>query len=150
MKFLSDIAMAAVAVSATLVALSSPEAVQPTDPSTLPSEQPAGPDQAVLAAHEQVLRKVIGDLKAKKPDYDSMVPQLGTIVKNNLDAIADAINQLGPLKSLTYAGVQQQALKFRAEFEKGSETWFIVIQPDGKIAGLVFRDDQAAAAAPAS
>jgi hypothetical protein len=144
MKFLSDLAMAAVAVSATLVALSSssPAAAQPaTDPSTLPTEQPAGPEPTVIAAHEQVLRKVIADLKAKTPDYDSMVPELGAIVRANVDAIADAINKLGPLKTLTYVGTQQQALKFRAAFEKGNETWFIVIQPDGKIAGLVFRDE---------
>lgn len=150
MKFLSDLAMAAIAVSATLVALSSPARAQPTDPSTLPSEQPAGPDQAVIAAHETVLRKVIADLKARTPDYASMVPQLADIVRANVDAIASAINALGPLKTLTYAGVQQNALKFRAAFEKGNETWFIVIQPDGKIAGLVFRDDPAPTPAPAS
>ncbi len=141
MKLLPDLAMAAVAVSAALIALSTPAYAQATDPAALPSEQPAGPDAAAIAAHEQVLRKTIADLKAKKPNYDSMVPQLGEIVRTNLDAIADAINTQGPLKNLTFAGSQQGALKFRAEFEKGNQTWFIAIQPDGKIAGLVFRGE---------
>lgn len=139
MKFLPDLAMVAVAMSAALVALSTPAAAQPTDPAALPSEQPAGPDAAVIAAHEQVLRKTIGDLKANKPDYDSMVPQLAEIVRTNLDPIAAKLNELGALQTLTYAGTQQQALKFKATFANGETTWFIVINPEGKMAGLVFR-----------
>lgn len=139
MKLLSDLAMAAVAVSAAFVALSTPAFAQPTDPAALPSEQPAGPDASVIAAHEQVLRKTIADLKASKPDYDSMVPQLADIVRANLDPIAGKLNELGALQSLTFAGTQQQALKFKATFANGETTWFIVIDPAGKIAGLVFR-----------
>ena len=139
MKLLPDLAMAAVAVSAALVALSTPVFAQPTDPAALPSEQPAGPDAAAIAAHEQVLRKTIGDLKASKPDYDSMVPQLADIVRTNLDPIAGKLNELGALQTLTFAGTQQQALKFKATFANGETTWFIVINPEGKIAGLVFR-----------
>ncbi len=139
MKLLSDLAMAAVAVSAAFVALSTPAFAQATDPAALPSEQPAGPDASVIAAHEQVLRKTIGDLKASKPDYDSMVPQLADIVRANLDPIAGKLNELGALQTLTFAGTQQQALKFKATFANGETTWFIVIDPAGKIAGLVFR-----------
>ena len=139
MKLLPDLAMAAVALSAAVVALSTPAFAQTADPAALPSEQPAGPDAAVIAAHEQVLRKTIGDLKASKPDYGSMVPQLAEIVRVNLDPIAAKLIELGALRSLTYAGTQQQALKFRATFANGETTWFIVIDPSGKIAGLVFR-----------
>jgi hypothetical protein len=139
MKLLSDLAMAAVAVSAALVAFSTPAFAQPADPAALPSEQPAGPEAAVIAAHEQALRKIIGDLKVNKPDYDSMVPQLADIVRANLDPIVGKLTELGALRTLTYAGTQQQALKFRATFANGETTWFIVIDPAGKIAGLVFR-----------
>ena len=139
MKLLPDLAMAAIAVSAALVAFSTPALAQATDPAALPSEQPAGPEASVIAAHEQVLRKTITDLAASKPDYDSMVPQLADIVRANLDPIAAKLTDLGALQTLTYAGTQQQALKFKATFAKGETTWFIVINPEGKIAGLVFR-----------
>lgn len=139
MKLLPDLAMAAVAVSAALVALSTPALAQPAGPAALPSEQPAGPDASVIAAHEQSLRKTIGDLKAGRPDYDSMIPQLADIVRTNLDPIAAKLNELGALRTLTFAGTQQQALKFRATFANGETTWFIVINPESKIAGLVFR-----------
>lgn len=139
MKLLSDLAMAAVAVSAALIAVSTPAAAQTADPAALPSEQPAGPEASVIAAHEQILRKTIGDLAASKPDYDSMIPQLADIVRTNLDPIAAKLGELGALQTLTYAGTQQQALKFRANFAKGETTWFIVLTPEGKIAGLVFR-----------
>ncbi|MBX7249321.1 MAG: hypothetical protein K1X35_09815 [Caulobacteraceae bacterium] len=141
MKFISDLLMAALAVSAALVALSSPAAAQTApDASTLPTEQPAGPDPAAIAAHERILRKVIADLMAKTPDYDSMVPQLADIVRANLDPIAEKLNQGGRLKTLTFAGSQQGALKFVAQSERGSTVWFIALTPEGKIAGLVFRD----------
>jgi hypothetical protein len=147
MKLISDLLMAALAASAALVALSSTAAAQPaTDPSALPTEQPVGPDPAAISAHEQILRKVIADLMAKKPDYDSMVPELATLVRTNLDPIADKLNAMGALKTLTYAGSQQNALKFVAESEKGSTVWFIAMTPEGKIAGLVFRDAQPAPA----
>ena len=139
MKLLPDLAMVAVAVSAAFVAMSTPAFAQAADPAALPSEQPAGPEATVIAAHEQVLRKTIGDLKANKPDYDAMVPQLADIVRANLDPIAAKLNELGALRTLTYAGTQQQALKFKATFANGETTWFIVIDPAGKIAGLVFR-----------
>lgn len=113
----------------------------PTDPSALPSAQPVGPSPEVVAAHEAVLRKVIGELQAGKPDYDQMVPQLADAVRAAGPDIQTKLAELGPIKSIAYTGSQQQALKFKVIFDKGATIWFIVIQPDGKIAGLVFRDE---------
>lgn len=120
----------------------------PTDPSALPSAQPAGPGPEVVAAHEAVLRKVIGELQSGKPNYDQMVPQLADAVRAAGADISAKLAELGAIKTVTFAGSQQQALKFKVDFEKGETIWFIVIQPDGKIAGLVFRD--AVAPTPAS
>jgi hypothetical protein len=152
MKFLADLITPALVLAATVVALSTPAAAQetPTDPSALPSAQPVGPGPEVIAAHEAVLRKVIGELQAGTPNYDQMVPQLADAVRAAAAEIQPKLAQLGPIKTVEFAGSQQQALKFKVAFEKGETVWFIVITPEGKIGGLVFRDAVAPTPAPAS
>jgi len=132
----------ALTLAAALAAVSAPVHAQetPTDPSALPSTQPVGPSPEVIAAHEAVLRKVIGELQAGKPDYGQMVPQLADAVRAAEADIQPKLAGLGPLKTVAFAGSQQQALKFKVAFEKGETVWFIVMTPEGKIAGLVFRD----------
>ena len=151
MKFLADLITPALVLAAGLVALSTPpDAAQetPTDPTALPSAQPAGPGPEVIAAHEAVLRKVIGELQAGTPNYDQMIPQLADAVRAANAEIQPKLAGLGPIKTVEFAGSQQQALKFKVAFEKGETVWFIVITPEGKIGGLVFRD--AVAPTPAS
>ena len=152
MKFPAKLISPAFVLCASLVALPLTAVAQdtPTDPSALPSAQPVGPAPEVIAAHEAVLRTVIGELQAGRPNYDRMVPQLAEAVRAAEAEIQPKLAGLGPLKSVAFSGSQQQALKFKVAFEKGETVWFIVIGPDGKIAGLVFRDATPAAAAPAS
>lgn len=152
MKSFSKLFSPALILSAGLVAMPLSAAAQetPTDPSALPSAQPVGPAPEVIAAHEAVLRTVIGELQSGQPNYDRMVPQLAEAVRAAEAEIQPKLAGLGPIKTVEYAGAQQQALKFKVAFEKGETVWFIVVGPDGKISGLVFRDAVAPTAAPAS
>jgi hypothetical protein len=140
MKFLTDLAPAALTVAALFVALSTPAAAQDTaETPPVVAPQPAGPDAAAIAAHKDALVKAIADLKAGKPDYDSMVPQLAEAVRAQQGGISGKLNELGIVKSIEFKASRQNALKFQVTFANGETSWFIVMTPEGKIETLVFR-----------
>lgn len=140
MKFLLDLAPAALTVAAALVALSTPAAAQDTaETPPVVAAEPAGPDAAAVETHKQAVTKAIADMRAGKPDYDSMTPQLAEAVRPQQEGLASTLTQLGEVKSIEYVGFRQTALKFKVTFANGVTDWFIVMTPEGKIETLVFR-----------
>ena len=139
MKFLSDLAPAALTLAAALVALSTPAAAQDTAETPPATAQPAGPDAAAIDAHKAVLGKTIADLKAGAPDYASMGPQLAEAVRAQQEGITAKLNELGEVKSIEFVEARQTALKFKVVFANGDTSWFIVMTPEGKIETLIFR-----------
>lgn len=139
MKSLTAVALALLAIGTAtpLLAQTAPAAADPS--ATLPSEQPAGPTAEQIAAHKSALEKTIAALRAKKVDYTTMSEQVANAVRSQEEAMTPALLQMGEMKSVEYAGVQQGSLKFKVTFENTTTTWFIALNAQGKIEGLVVR-----------
>jgi len=129
------------ALSAALTLGGAPALAQtaaPADPSALPAE-PAGPSPDVVAAHQTLLTRTIADLKAGRPDFNTMAPELADVVRRQQASLQPALQQLGDVQAVAYDGVVQGALKFNVAFAGGATVWLIGVGADGKIAALVAR-----------
>lgn len=89
---------------------------------------------------EAALRRTIGELQNGEPKYDLMSPQLAEVTKQQLPQLQAAMKQFGTLQSLTFKGVGPGGADiYEAVFEHAKTEWRIALNPDGKIAGIVFR-----------
>ena len=94
---------------------------------------------AEVSAEETMLRTTIAALQAGTPNYDDMGPELAEAVRAGEASITPMIRGFGALQTLEHQGEVQGAQHYRAVFENAATDWFIALNDDGKIAGLVFR-----------
>jgi CubicO group peptidase (beta-lactamase class C family) len=96
-------------------------------------------DQTAAPGSEAALRKMIEELRAGKPDYDSMSATLAAVTRQQLATLQSDIAGLGKLTSVTFQRVGPAGPDiYLAQFEKGALECRIWMAPDGKIdnAGL--------------
>lgn len=106
----------------------------------LTSEKPPAPRAVPQPGSEATLRKFIADVAAGTPDYSTMSPQGAQATRAMLPQLQQIYKQLGPLRSLNFAGVTLDDFdSYRAEFANGAALYTILLSPDGKIATMNYR-----------
>jgi hypothetical protein len=91
-------------------------------------------DQTAAPGSEAALRKMIEDVRAGKPDYDSMSPGLANATRQQLSQLQSTIVQLGAIESMAFKGVGPAGPDiYQVKLEKGSLEYRIWMSPDGKI-----------------
>jgi serine-type D-Ala-D-Ala carboxypeptidase/endopeptidase len=97
-------------------------------------------DQTQDPGTEAALRRDIDELRAGEPKYDLMVPALADATRQQLPQIKALIAQLGALESVKFTGVGPGGADiYDVKFEHGSTEWRIMLDPDGKLATILFR-----------
>lgn len=98
--------------------------------------------QVASSGSEAALRRLIGELRAGKPDYDLMSPAMAHETRRRIADDSAAIAQLGALRSLTFEGIGASGPNiYLATFEHGALEWRIWMNLDGTVD--VFRYRQA-------
>jgi hypothetical protein len=91
-------------------------------------------EQKAAPGSEATLRKMIEDLRAGKPDYDSMSSGLAAATRQQLPQLQSTVQGLGAIESLTFKGVGPAGPDiYTVKFEKGSLEYRIWLSPDGKV-----------------
>jgi CubicO group peptidase (beta-lactamase class C family) len=108
-------------------------------------------DQTAAPGSEAALRKVIADLSAGKPDYDSMTSRLAEITRRQLSGLQPAVRKLGAIQSITFQKVGPAGADiYLIQFEKGAMDGRILLGLDGKIERLSVNTTNMVAVAPAA
>ena len=87
----------------------------------------------------EVLNETIRQMKAGTPPFDRMAPQLAEAVRAQQANIAPALVAYGEVQDIEYRGPMQGAEHFRVIFAEGQTDWFIALDDQEIIQGLVFR-----------
>jgi len=96
-------------------------------------------DKTQDPATEAALRRTIDELRAGKPDYDRMSPNMAFITKLQLSDLRGAVNGFGALKSVTFKGVGPAGADiYDVMFDKHATEWRILLSADGKTEALGF------------
>jgi CubicO group peptidase (beta-lactamase class C family) len=96
--------------------------------------------QVAASGSEAALRRVIGELRAGKPDYDLMSSALARLTRRRITQDQATIAKLGALRSLTFTGIGGAGPDiYRAEFETGSLEWRIWLNLDGSVDYFSYR-----------
>ena len=91
-------------------------------------------DQTPAPGSEAALRKMIEDVRAGKPDYDSMSSGLAAATRQQLPQLRSTVTGLGAIQSVTFKGVGPAGPDiYQVKFEKGSLEYRIWLAPDGKV-----------------
>jgi hypothetical protein len=97
-------------------------------------------DQTKMPGSEEALRRVIGELAAGQPKYELMSPTFADVIRQQLVQLKGLVNQEGALESTTFKGVGPGGADiYEVKFEHGSMEWRIMLEPDGKVAGINLR-----------
>jgi CubicO group peptidase (beta-lactamase class C family) len=87
------------------------------------------------AGSEAALRRLIGELRRGKPDYDLMSYELALNIREELTQTQARLASLGELESLTFKGVAPGGADiYMAKFEHGALEYRIWLMEDGRIA----------------
>lgn len=106
-------------------------------------------DQTAAPGSEAALRKVIADLGAGKPDYDSMTSRLAEITRQQLSGLQPAISKLGAIQSITFQKVGPAGADiYLVQFDKGAMEGRILLGPDRKVELLSVHATSRVAVAP--
>ena len=91
-------------------------------------------DQVPAQGSEATLRRMIGEIRSGKPNYDLMSPGLADLTRQQLPQLQATVVGLGELQSLTFKAVGSAGPDiYTAKFEKGVLEYRIWLAPDGKI-----------------
>jgi len=97
-------------------------------------------EQKPAPGSEAALRRGIGELQLGQPNYELMTPALADITRRQLPQLKAMISQLGVVESVTFKGVGPAGADiYEVKFEHGSTEWRIMLDSDGKVAGINFR-----------
>jgi fructose-specific phosphotransferase system component IIB len=100
-------------------------------------------EQKPPSGTEAALRRMIRELQAGEPNYDLMMPALANATRQQLPQIKAALVQFGAVQSVTFKSVDPQsgADVYSVKFANVSTEWKIILTPDGKTAGILFRPE---------
>ena len=95
--------------------------------------------QQAASGSEAAIRKLFAGLASGKPDYDSMIPRLADLARENLSGFQSFIGNLGALKNLTFRKVAENGDdEYVADFEKGALRITMGLDESGRIAQVYF------------
>jgi CubicO group peptidase (beta-lactamase class C family) len=90
--------------------------------------------QVASPRSEAAVRRIIGELRVGKPDYDRMSPELARQTRRKIAEEQATIANLGALQSLTFTRVGAAGPDiYRVSFAKGTQEWRIWLSPDGRV-----------------
>jgi CubicO group peptidase (beta-lactamase class C family) len=96
--------------------------------------------QVAALGSEAAVRRVIGELRLGKPNYDLMGSALARLMRRRIIEEQAIFNKLGALQSLTFKGVGPAGPDiYQAIFEKGSLEWRIWLNLDGSVDYFSYR-----------
>jgi CubicO group peptidase (beta-lactamase class C family) len=96
--------------------------------------------QVASPGSEAAVRRVIGELRLGKPNYDLMGSALARLTRRQITQEQATIAKLGALQSLTFKGVGAAGPNiYQATFEKGSLEWRIWLNLDGSVDYFSYR-----------
>ena len=91
-------------------------------------------------ASQDTLREVIAALKSGTLDYDTMMPALAQIVRDQSSNLTDELHRLGEVTDIDFQHVDEQGFDvFDVTFEKGLIEYRISLASDGRMDGLYMR-----------
>lgn len=89
---------------------------------------------------EAAVRRIIGELRLGKPNYDLMSSALARLTRRQITQQQATIAKLGALQSLTFKGVGPAGPNiYQATFDKGSLEWRIWLNLDGSVDYFSYR-----------
>jgi CubicO group peptidase (beta-lactamase class C family) len=134
---------------AALIGASVPLAAQSTLPSqestrgggSTAIEKKLGPSSAARPGSEAAVRKLVIGLINGKPDYESMVPEFARLTRFQLPDLQQTFSSLGELRSINFRGVDDAmgADEFQVSFARGGMVMAVALNPQGQVAGAMFR-----------
>lgn len=96
----------------------------------------------ILRVQQQVtepkLKAVIASLQNNTLDLNQLEPILRIAVENQMPAVRQRLNALGPLQGMKFMGVQQGSDVYQVTFANGVTAWAIQMSPNGKLSALWF------------
>jgi CubicO group peptidase (beta-lactamase class C family) len=96
--------------------------------------------QVASPGSEAAIRRVIGELRLGKPNYDLMSSALARLTRRRITQEQATIAKLGALQSLTFKGVGPAGPNiYQATFDKGSLEWRIWLNLDGSVDYFSYR-----------
>jgi CubicO group peptidase (beta-lactamase class C family) len=96
--------------------------------------------QVASPGSDAAVRRVIGELRLGKPNYDLMGSALARLTRRQITQEQATIAKLGALQSLTFKGVGPAGPNiYQATFEKGSLEWRIWLNLDGGVDYFSYR-----------
>lgn len=97
-------------------------------------------EQKAFPGSEAALRKIIEDLRAGRPDYDMMSPDLAGVIRGQVAQLQTLITEQGPIQSVSFREVGPAGRDvYLVKGENGSLECRIWLAPDGKVASVNFR-----------
>jgi bla regulator protein blaR1 len=90
---------------------------------------------------ETALRKHIDAIEAGAPNYEDMTAPLQEAVRKQLPVLELSFKEYGPIQSVEFRGVDDAGSdKYLVTYQSGKQSeWFIRLDADGKVSGLLFR-----------
>ncbi len=111
-----------------------------TAPETVEETEMAAPEPTPQVRRSaEVLNETIRQMQAGTPPFDRMAPQLAEAVRAQQANIGPALTAYGEIQDIEYRGPMQGAEHFRVIFANGQTDWFIALDDQEIIQGLVFR-----------
>jgi poly(3-hydroxybutyrate) depolymerase len=96
-------------------------------------------DQIPAENAESMLRRLVSEISAGTPDYSQMTSALAAESRQIAEKMQAKLTAFGTLDALRYKGTEQDGSDaFDAEFASGRAQFRVLIQEDGKIAGMSF------------
>ena len=81
-----------------------------------------------------MVRRIIEELRAGKPNYDLMNAGIANVTRQQLPQLQASMAQLGALQSITFKGVGPGGADiYQCKFENGSVEYRITLAADGKL-----------------
>ena len=91
-------------------------------------------DQTAAPGTDVALRRMIGEIRAGKPNYALMSDNIAAATRQQLSQLQATLTQLGELQTLTFKGVGPGGADiYTAKFEKGELEYRIWLAADGRI-----------------
>jgi hypothetical protein len=83
---------------------------------------------------ETVLRTLFSEIQQGNIDANGIEPMPRVAIQQKLDGIRQRMQDLGEIKSVSFAGRQNGGNVYDVRFAEGSSTWVLWLTPNGKIA----------------
>jgi CubicO group peptidase (beta-lactamase class C family) len=95
--------------------------------------------QKPQAGAQGALRKSIAGLASGEPDYTIYNEAMAAVTKQQLPALKNLITGMGAVKSVAFLRVEADGQDvYKVKYANGDTDWRIVLDEDGKIAGIGF------------